>query len=256
MFGTKETLIGNEIGLLRRTVELSTLAYADPWPGHPELDHHGRLVNTRYSTFLDLYWDAEAIYIAVRGTEPTSVGDWRSNLDTGSTPSGILNGGVHRGFYQAAKAIFEGLRPELLTLTEAGPRPVFITGHSRGGAIAQLLQPMVEGVGLWSGLWTFGAPPIMDRDAAETYGRVYGQRATRVWIGNDPVPRIRVHGYQHPRMRELYVDSLGRAQTGPVSLGTILLQWVWRLAHKNSPSRFTGLSEHRYQHYKKVIDRL
>jgi len=61
---------------------------------------------------------------------------------------------VHRGFMEAINQIWQDLEPHLKKLVE----PLFITGHSMGGALAQLAA--------WhhrpEGVYTFGAPRVGD----------------------------------------------------------------------------------------------
>jgi hypothetical protein len=256
MYASKYKSIDNESGLLKKAASLSLKSYKDPWPGELDTSHWGRFVVGRYSTVADLVYDRGAVYITVRGTEPEDAGDWASNLDTGRTPIPELMGHAHRGFYQAAAGLFRELREPVLDLVVPGARPVFVTGHSRGGAIAQLLQPMLDGLGAWTGLWTFGAPPVLDARAADTAGRLFGTRAMRVQAGNDPVPRLHIDPYRHPHSRFLYLDSFGRPYPDRIPVPVRIQQATIRWANRHNWFRFSGLHEHRMEHYKKLVDAL
>lgn len=88
------------------------------------------------------------IVVAFRGTLPPSVSDPDSWLDwlqnffaaPASSPSGPnqLPGQVHSGFFNATTEIIQQVH-ELVLALEPGPaNPVYVTGHSKGGALATI----------------------------------------------------------------------------------------------------------------------
>jgi len=88
------------------------------------------------------------IVVAFRGTLPPSLNDPDSWLDwlqnffavPVSNPDGPnrIPGQVHSGFFNATISIIQKVR-DLVTACNPGPEnPVFITGHSKGGALASI----------------------------------------------------------------------------------------------------------------------
>ena len=72
----------------------------------------------------------ERILVAFRGTEPTEVSDILADLEL------IREDGVHRGFLEEYQKIEREVNAAVSALQEKKERPVYITGHSLGGAIA------------------------------------------------------------------------------------------------------------------------
>jgi hypothetical protein len=115
----------------------------------------------------------DAVLLAFRGTE--NLGDWLANMNmmstVGSNPS---YGRVHGGFLGAfidVKAALEKILDPL-----AG-RPLLITGHSLGGALALIAAAEWQGKYNISWIHTHGQPAVGKKDFQvfmEThYGRVY-----------------------------------------------------------------------------------
>src|SRR5262245_52692614 len=109
---------------------------------------------------------ADAIIVAFRGTEPKQIRDWLSDVNVFQTTWGHGVGKVHKGFQEALQAAWGHLLKgkEILPrrLLERGPRTVWITGHSLGGALAELCaaQASVIHEVPVQGLYTFGQPRV------------------------------------------------------------------------------------------------
>mgnify|MGYP003694354825 CR=1 FL=1 len=75
----------------------------------------------------------DLIVVAFRGTE--NLLDWWTNMNVAWV---VLQGGVkvHTGFFQAYHPIRDALFAKIEQLLKAKPRPVYVTGHSLGGALA------------------------------------------------------------------------------------------------------------------------
>ncbi len=109
--------------------------------------------------------NSDVIIISFRGTELKSFSamhEIRTDLNT--IPVDFdLGGKVHKGFYKALKEIWEGedgLETYINTIiTENRKTPIWITGHSLGGALAGLCFTKVP---VATGLVMFGAPRIGD----------------------------------------------------------------------------------------------
>lgn len=135
-------------------------------------------------------WNSKVAVVAFRGTELKS----RSALheirtDLNAVPVSFDQGGmVHRGFLNGLDEIWEG--PEGLQvlldelMVEDPGRPLWITGHSLGGALAILCFARTPHA---TGLYVYGAPRVGDR---EFVNLCKGRPAWRIENARDPVPLV------------------------------------------------------------------
>lgn len=126
-------------------------------------------------------------YIAFRGSTKQK-SDWFSNFDCLMTK--WFCGRVHRGFLKSLQTLERNSEVLLSQLDRS--LPIFLAGHSRGGAIATLAAAGLRKLGFSpSALYTFGQPRVgglsflrwWQKNMADTY--VY--RFARF---DDPVPSI------------------------------------------------------------------
>jgi len=90
---------------------------------------------------------------------------------------------VHRGFLAATLDLWPAIEKDLLTLAAKTTMPVFVTGHSLGGAMA-----VVAGMTYpFAAIVTFGEPRV-GRDLHLTLDPA--GRHIRYVNGDDPIPRI------------------------------------------------------------------
>jgi triacylglycerol lipase len=104
------------------------------------------------------------IVLAFRGTR--SVSNWETNLHTwlihpGHTDAHLR---VHQGFYNAFEKLSDGAKGIRQKITEienatAGRIPIYITGHSLGGALAQIAAAVL-GSDQIAACYTFGSPRV------------------------------------------------------------------------------------------------
>lgn len=130
--------------------------------------------------------------IALRGTEPSELRDWLTDLDVRLVP-GVF-GSVHAGGSRALDNVW----PDLFLLARSSRVPLILTGHSLGGMLAtQLLARLIDANVMVDRLCTF-APP---RSGNDVFARAINKRFKQAWYfvnNNDIVPRIpRTRGYSH-----------------------------------------------------------
>ena len=150
--------------------------------------------------------DEANIVVAFRGTEsPATLDGLKDILLTDAmnllvVPEGRLGhdlsaAGVgarfHKGFADAIADIWPPLAEAIEVEVKRRDRPVWLTGHSLGGALAlyaawllkRRFVPVHE-------VCTFGAPMIGNRVACEAINREFAGRIFRYVNGRDPVPKL------------------------------------------------------------------
>ena len=102
------------------------------------------------------------------------------------TEPGHCDINLHRGFKDAAMFILEDI-DENYKLEQV----VYLTGHSMGGAVAQIIGLWLDQRGHDVQIYTFGSPKV-----STTF---FGNRPThfRVSFGNDPVPFLPPYPFLH-----------------------------------------------------------
>jgi hypothetical protein len=88
----------------------------------------------------------DGILLGFRGTLPPdspdhgqAIRDWMGDLDAVLLTGTGLPGGVHQGFFGALDALWPAVGPAITGLIDKSPQsPVYVTGHSKGGAVANL----------------------------------------------------------------------------------------------------------------------
>ncbi len=112
------------------------------------------------------------IALAFRGTEAMSIRDIKS--DVRARKRTCESGGkMHSGFYDA----FENVRPmveEAINAPAHADKPLYVTGHSLGGAVATVAAKKLAHPGGIAACYSFGAPRVGDDDwVAEIRTPVY-----------------------------------------------------------------------------------
>lgn len=126
---------------------------------------------------------ADAVLVAFRGTE--SLGDWLGNLNAISTTRSY--GTVHRGFLGAFQVVDSRLRHEMAALSN---RPVLLTGHSLGGALATIAAAEWAGQVNISGIYTYGQPAVGKGTFSSFVAQHFAGRFFRFVNDDDVVPRV------------------------------------------------------------------
>jgi triacylglycerol lipase len=135
-------------------------------------------------------WNNDAMIVSFRGTELKSRSAMHEiKTDMNTTPVPFEGGGrVHKGFLMGLEEIWdgpEGLKDFLETTLEDHPtRPLWISGHSLGGALATLCFARIPQA---RGLYVYGAPRVGDQEFVD----ILQDRAVwRVEHARDPVPMV------------------------------------------------------------------
>ncbi len=98
------------------------------------------------------------IALAFRGTEATSIKDIKTDINALQTHSGD-EGKIHQGFKEA----FDNVAMDIETVLEEFPTlPLFLTGHSLGGALATIATKKIKHKGGIAACYTFGSPRVGD----------------------------------------------------------------------------------------------
>ncbi|UWU83193.1 lipase family protein [Bradyrhizobium yuanmingense] len=136
----------------------------------------------------------DAFIITFAGTDPLVLADWISNFDIGVTATGVAN-----GFAVAAAAVTDQIA-EILSTSEAN-KPIFVAGHSLGGALAVLCAKKINvtNFGRVRAVYTFGMPRPGNAEFATAYDQLLGMRTYRLVHGHDVVPTVApsFFGFRH-----------------------------------------------------------
>jgi hypothetical protein len=167
----------------------------------------------------------DLIVIVFRGTEDEL--DWLTNVRAKFV---ALQGGtrVHTGFFQAYWPIRDALFAAVEQLVKKKPRPVYVTGHSLGGALATMATAELanhQDAGIRDSIaacYTFGSPRAGD-SSFDQYVKVPLYRVTN---GVDMVPAVppAVLGYRHVGDTRYF----GKMGVSPVRRSPTWYQKTWR----------------------------
>ena len=174
--------------------------------------------------------DDDKIIVVFRGTEPTNLADWFSDLDIDLVDGPV--GKLHHGFSRAYSFVAQDIEDAIAELRRvnvvdvaglkdrkrAGPgsmQSLWFAGHSLGGALATVAvvdfklrqdKPV-------RGVYTFGQPRVGDGDLARAFNAVFKQHAFRFVNNNDVVTRVPPRGKGYSHMGSVrYIDVNGKVR--------------------------------------------
>jgi predicted lipase len=205
------------------------------------------IITHRYAvvTVINAY---RVVFVAIRGT--AYLYDWVVNLKLRKTRYLDDDARFHSGFYHAISECFAELANELSRYKYE--IPVYVTGHSLGGAMAALAHAIPFGQcricgGPHNGLqtssaYTFGMPRYANEYGVRQYRCPYHLMKTE-----DIVPTVppRWLGYANSRF-EYALDGTSLSHTDERETSS-LLTWVTRLALKK------GIKEHFIEGYRRDL---
>lgn len=186
-----------------------------------------------------------------RGTDERK--DWLDNINV--FPTKELFGEFHRGFWNATEVIWSDLYDKYEEKNRDKKRPLFITGHSLGGAMATIAaarfvhldKPFIS-------VYTFGQPRAMNRDAARIFNAECKGRFFRFQNNNDLVTRLpaRFMGYSHVG-NALYISEEKKIHQDP---GTWFkfLDAVDGYAEALKEDGIDAIDDHNMDRYLKAIE--
>lgn len=178
------------------------------------------------------------LLVAFRGTEaPTSIEGLKDWLLTDAVnlliqPEGDIGtdfaaAGVgtrwHQGFIRALDEIWAPVFAAVDAERKKSDRPLWITGHSLGGALALLAAWRFKRkfVNVHQ-VYTFGAPMVGNTEAARIIDREFGKKIYRYVNDQDPIPRLPTvsllaNAYGHCE-KEILLGAAAAAAAGGSSL--------------------------------------
>mmetsp|Transcript_18539 Transcript_18539/g.53446 ORF Transcript_18539/g.53446 Transcript_18539/m.53446 type:complete len:308 (+) Transcript_18539:147-1070(+) len=87
----------------------------------------------------------DGVIISFRGTVSSSPLDWLQNAALYlKEPGDGIEGKVHAGFLSAVRALWPSLKETLKEMIQIAEPQIFLTGHSKGGALAALAAIMMQ----------------------------------------------------------------------------------------------------------------
>lgn len=220
----------------------------------------------------------KAILIAFRGSQaPTTLDglqDWlltnandyliipEGRIGTDFAAAGV-GARFHRGFMEALDGIWEPLLKAVTEATESGDRPVWITGHSLGGALALMAAWRLQRnfVSIHE-VVTFGAPMVGNDAAARAFEKEFAGKIFRFVNLEDPVPLLPsislvANSYAHCQSEvSMAAEALASAietlqESAGSAMGQVLeathIDQVWKAVQNHISSHFIDHYQERVQ---------
>lgn len=194
----------------------------------------------------------EYLCMAFRGTD--EIMDWIDNIN--GLPEDALFGKFHRGFWNSVGDVWDIINGTYRKLNAERKRPLFITGHSLGGAMAVIAtsrfvaadQPFIS-------VYTFGQPRCMTRETARIFNSEAGSRCFRFQNNEDLVTRVpaRLMGYSHVG-RCHYIDADRAIHTDPGFWFKFVDMVEGAVETLTTEKGFEGIKDHDIDDYLKAIE--
>lgn len=145
---------------------------------------------------------------------------YRSKMDFGGEKV-LVHAGFKKEYESSKKSLYEALAK-----TDTQTKKVHMSGHSLGGAVAQIAAldastnkdktPPIK----ISGVSTFGGPRVFSKNAAVLYNGKLGKQTLRIKQDKDPVPKIMPKGPYHHVGKKINLSADGKGiHAGAVYLG-------------------------------------
>jgi triacylglycerol lipase len=189
--------------------------------------------------------------LAFRGSERDPV-DWIRNAQFHPV-TGELGGKVHSGFHGALDEVWGSIAGD----TSALGLPIFVTGHSLGGALATLAAARLVEAGVApDAVYTYGQPRVGKSDFQRAFNSAMHDVTFRVVNHIDLVARVPLllQGYRHIG-RRMYFDGAGALRPDAGSWPVARDDLKYRLSHFGS-IQAVGLTPHLLPAYRERIEAL
>jgi hypothetical protein len=178
---------------------------------------------------------ATEIIVAFRGTEPFDspnhaqmVLDWANDVDAPLVSETGMPGLVHMGFRDALDSLWPIMWPQIQARLAASPgKPLYITGHSKGGAMAPLAAMRCHAAGLAPYVCTFAAARSGDQTFANAYAAAV-PHSTRYEFRDDIVPHLPPEEAFVALLEKVpfLTSTVSKLTLGYVSVGTLaFINW-------------------------------
>jgi len=140
----------------------------------------------------------DGIVVAFRGTllfnihQITSIRDWINDFEAVPVKADGFPGAVHEGFFSALRVLVPGIATQLQKqrIGSLADKPLLITGHSKGGAIAGLAAWKFQGIEkIPVKVVTFAAAKAADASFRDAYTQARIDHV-RYEYNNDIVPHV------------------------------------------------------------------
>lgn len=202
------------------------------------------------------------IIVAFRGTEKNAE-DLRTDFNF--FHRSFLDGFAHCGFCKAYSLVKERLRFSLEYLYANRPREVYFTGHSLGGALANIaaldmklhMKEVSEQYPSTpyasfdvAGLYTFGSPRVFDRKGATKLDQIVTNHYRFIY-GNDLVVKVpfKAMGFLHAGQGFIFRKNCELSEGKLESKDSFMR----RLMNLGSLFRKSGLTDHKLKNYRNCI---
>ena len=187
---------------------------------------------------------------AFRGTD--ELADWRDNVQVGKVKGPF--GRVHGGFQAALMDVWPAMRTRLAQYAQ---RPLWLTGHSLGGAMATLAAAqLADADESFFGVYTFGSPRCGGKKFARVYDIEAGARSHRVHNNNDIVARLPTRQMKYRHVGRLAYITEGGEIKHDTGWWYRFCDGVRGAALDFGDAGLDGVKDHRIGAYARAITRL
>jgi triacylglycerol lipase len=188
------------------------------WPDVVAVEHI-KSADVRYTLAEDR--GSRTQYLAMPGT--ASLQDWLEDFDIFLKPDARNGVPLHRGFEDAALAVYAELKPQL----KAGYR-VEIAGYSMGGGVAAVLTMYMVEDGYSVRTSTFGQPRVTNAVGA---GRMASLPITRVVNADDFVSMVPTFPFEQFGAEVILHDGPDYVYLSHQDANEISIGEIWREKH-------------------------
>jgi hypothetical protein len=202
----------------------------------------------------------EAVILAFRGTLPPGgnrsdeqvLRDWGADLEADLFTDPAIAGQVHQGFDIAVRSTLAdvlGVLNEWKREGRLARKKLYITGHSKGGAMASIAAPLLSGYGFRpDAIYTFAAPRAGDADFKDAYDAKH-YNSWRYENRYDVVPHVPPNSTDDELVAKVFADSFREGASRFGSVGNLMyIDWGGHLT-----ATYAGLETERKDRFNELI---